>query len=125
MHTQHARIMYVAFRKLVFMTLTRLNKMFCIEIICIVLYITPISIPPNHYLPSSMRLGVVGVECKKLVLMRASCPNRPDRVMSKGLRKLLEVISSSLRVEPMARLIPSPRSTLSRGGQYKSHVVIM
>jgi hypothetical protein len=32
--------------------------------------------------------------------------------MSKGLRKLLEVVSSSLSVDPMAKLIPFPRSTL-------------
>ena len=62
--------------------------------------------------PSSMRLGVVGVECRKLVLIRASCPRRPLRVMSKGLWKLLEVVSSSFRDEPMARLIPLPSSTL-------------
>ena len=41
-----------------------------------------------HNIPSSVRFGVVGVALKKLVLMRANCPRRPDRQISKGLQKL-------------------------------------
>lgn len=59
-----------------------------------------------------MQLWVVWVALRKLDLMRDSCPRRPLRDISYGFLKLSEVLPSSLRVEPMATLIPSPRSTL-------------
>ena len=66
------------------------------------------------YIPSSTRLGVVGVAWRKLVLILASWSSSPALEMSYGLRKLCEVTPSSSWVEPMAKLIPSPRLTLHK-----------